>query len=144
MFKIISKSDQGFRRYGVDRNVWYFLRRFSKKLSIDGRTDERTFLGQELMGSNCSLFNATPLVDFLTPLNPNPNPIPTRWTECNPIQTKCTLTLTPQCQPPRDGHPDDGRWPITITHPEHIKGHQMMRHAKYEYSCHYGLSQEDL
>ena len=89
-------------------SLWQVLKNFDgncrrsyehKKLLTDGWTDQGTFLGEELVGSNCSLFNATPQVDFLTQLIPNPNPIPTRWTESNPIETTCTLTLTSQCQP---------------------------------------------
>ena len=43
-------------------------------------------------------------VNFLTPLIPKPNPIPTRWMEYNPIETKCTVTLTSQCRPRKGGH----------------------------------------
>ena len=64
--------------------------------------DRQTFL-DELVGSNYFLFNATPQVDLLIPLIPNPNPIPTRWTECNPLETKCILILTSQCQLCRGG-----------------------------------------
>ena len=69
------------------------------EMALDGWT----FLGEELSRSNCSLFNTTPQADFLIPLIPNSNPIPTRWTECNPIETKCTLTLTSQSLPRQGG-----------------------------------------
>ena len=68
------------------------------KVFAEKQMDRRIFLEEELVGSNCSLFNATPKVNFLTPLIPSPNHTPTKWTECNPIKTKCTLTLTSQCR----------------------------------------------
>ena len=68
------------------------------KVFEDKQMDRWMFLEEELVGSNCSLFNATPKFNFLTPLIPNPNHIPTKWMECNPIKTNCTLTLTSQCR----------------------------------------------
>ena len=70
---------------------------------MEGHTD---VLRRGTCGIKSSLFNATPHVEFLTPLIPNPNPIPTKWMEYNPIKTKCTLTLTSQCWPHKGGQTD--------------------------------------
>ena len=60
------------------------------KAFADKQTDRHPL--EELVWSNCSLFNATSQFNFWTPLIPYP--ITTRWKECNSIRTKRTLTLT--------------------------------------------------
>ena len=80
-----------------------FLEKIFKEI-VNRQTD---VLRRGTCGVELFLFNATPPVDFLTPLIPSSKPIPTRWTECNPIQTKFTLTLTPQCPHPKGGQTDD-------------------------------------
>ena len=58
-------------------------------------------LWKETCGVELLFIQCNPKVDFLTPLIPKPKPIPSRWTECNPIYIRCTLTLTSQCQADR-------------------------------------------
>ena len=94
-------KDEGPKSYEskVMANVWGFCRQ------TDKRTHRRSL--ERKLWSQIDLYSMQPpQVDFLIPLIPDSNSIPHRWTECNPIWTKCTLTLTSQCRPRKVGQTD--------------------------------------